>query len=204
MAVCLQQAWTSRARVRDARATAADGTASARAMRSGRAGSAVRVVGARPALQSAHRAARHHPIRRWPRNSRNFACCEERRGGTGAGDTPRRSSCVSSARERQWIGRPVPPRSRSERRSTRSARRSTPTPRCWRTSSRSDRHERAAWSHRTRAELVPLPAWPTIRSALPGLRADLDMSASVRVGPLAEIVQVVPRRAAAQPSPRHC
>lgn len=38
------------------------------------------------------------------------------------------------------------------------------------------------------ARIVDLPGWPAVRAALTGLRADLDMSASVRAGPLAEVV----------------
>jgi tetratricopeptide (TPR) repeat protein len=41
---------------------------------------------------------------------------------------------------------------------------------------------------RGRAEAVALD-WPRVRSALSGLRSDLDMSASVRSGPLAAVVQ---------------
>ncbi len=39
------------------------------------------------------------------------------------------------------------------------------------------------------ARVVPLPEWETARRALPGLRADLDMTATVRTGPLADIVR---------------
>ena len=42
---------------------------------------------------------------------------------------------------------------------------------------------------RDHSELMPLPGWPKLQRALPGLRADLDMAASVRGGPLAEIVR---------------
>ncbi len=38
-------------------------------------------------------------------------------------------------------------------------------------------------------QLVPLPLWPQVRRAFPGLRADLDMAASQRAGPLADIVR---------------
>ena len=38
-----------------------------------------------------------HPIRRWPRNSRNFACCGERRGGTGWRHPARRSFTIICA-----------------------------------------------------------------------------------------------------------
>ncbi|MBN9155098.1 MAG: CHAT domain-containing protein [Microbacterium sp.] len=40
-----------------------------------------------------------------------------------------------------------------------------------------------------RADLVPLHDAPEARRALPGLRADLDMSASVRTGPMRQVVQ---------------
>lgn len=40
-----------------------------------------------------------------------------------------------------------------------------------------------------RAQLVTLPPWSALRGALPGLRADLDMAASVRGGPLANVVR---------------
>lgn len=40
-----------------------------------------------------------------------------------------------------------------------------------------------------RAKIVPLEDWPVAQGALPGLRADLDMSASVRSGPMAEVVR---------------
>ncbi|MBN9193212.1 CHAT domain-containing protein [Microbacterium sp.] len=42
---------------------------------------------------------------------------------------------------------------------------------------------------RARADLVPLHDVPEARRALPGLRADLDMSASVRTGPMRQVVQ---------------
>lgn len=40
-----------------------------------------------------------------------------------------------------------------------------------------------------RATVLPLDGWPTVQRALPGLRADLDMSASVRTGPMADVVR---------------
>jgi len=42
---------------------------------------------------------------------------------------------------------------------------------------------------RDRAVVVDLPEWATARAALPGLRADLDMSATVRLGPIADAVR---------------
>lgn len=39
------------------------------------------------------------------------------------------------------------------------------------------------------ASLVDLPGWEDARRALPGLRADLDMTASVRTGPIADVVR---------------
>ncbi len=39
------------------------------------------------------------------------------------------------------------------------------------------------------ARIVALDRWPVVRQALPGLRADLDMSASVRTGPLADAIR---------------
>ncbi|KAA9107882.1 CHAT domain-containing protein [Microbacterium rhizomatis] len=39
------------------------------------------------------------------------------------------------------------------------------------------------------AKVMPLRAWPAVQRALPGLRADLDMSASIRSGPMAEVVR---------------
>lgn len=39
------------------------------------------------------------------------------------------------------------------------------------------------------ARVVELDDWPTIRGALPGLRADLDMSASIRAGALGDVVR---------------
>lgn len=41
----------------------------------------------------------------------------------------------------------------------------------------------------THARVVALPGWKRARAALPGLRADLDVSASVRSGPLADVVR---------------
>lgn len=38
------------------------------------------------------------------------------------------------------------------------------------------------------AELVPLPEWTAAARDLPGLRADLDMAAAVRSGPMADVV----------------
>lgn len=40
-----------------------------------------------------------------------------------------------------------------------------------------------------RATVIPLEGWPAAQRALPGLRADLDMSASVRSGPMADVVR---------------
>lgn len=40
-----------------------------------------------------------------------------------------------------------------------------------------------------RAEVIDLPGWPGVRRALAGLRADLDMAASVRTGPMVPIVR---------------
>ncbi len=40
-----------------------------------------------------------------------------------------------------------------------------------------------------RAEVVPLPPWPDVRALIAGLRADLDVSASVTTGPLADVVR---------------
>lgn len=40
-----------------------------------------------------------------------------------------------------------------------------------------------------RTSIVPLGGWPAAQRALPGLRADLDMSASVRRGPMADVVR---------------
>jgi tetratricopeptide (TPR) repeat protein len=42
---------------------------------------------------------------------------------------------------------------------------------------------------RDRARIVDLPLWQAARSTLPGLRADLDMAASIRTGPMADVVQ---------------
>ncbi|WP_396657209.1 CHAT domain-containing protein [Microbacterium sp.] len=42
---------------------------------------------------------------------------------------------------------------------------------------------------RDRARLVPLPDFAEVRAALAGLRADLDVSAAVRSGPMAAVVQ---------------
>jgi len=42
---------------------------------------------------------------------------------------------------------------------------------------------------RASARVVPLPGWEHAREMLTGLRADLDMSAAVRTGPLAEVVR---------------
>lgn len=39
------------------------------------------------------------------------------------------------------------------------------------------------------AELVDLPDWPGARTRLAGLRSDLDMAASVRTGPMAQVVR---------------
>lgn len=39
------------------------------------------------------------------------------------------------------------------------------------------------------AEMVDLPEWEAVRAVLPGLRADLDMTASVRTGPMAEVIR---------------
>lgn len=39
------------------------------------------------------------------------------------------------------------------------------------------------------ARVVDIPDWPIVRGALRGLRADLDIAASVRSGPMAEIVR---------------
>lgn len=44
-------------------------------------------------------------------------------------------------------------------------------------------------ARREGARVVPLPGWPDLRGALAGLRADLDVSASVRSGPMGAIVQ---------------
>ena len=41
----------------------------------------------------------------------------------------------------------------------------------------------------TDARIVPLPEWPTVRGTLKGLRADLDMSASVRGSGLAGVIR---------------
>jgi len=40
-----------------------------------------------------------------------------------------------------------------------------------------------------RATLIDLPGWPAARAAMRGLRADLDMAASVRTGPMAGVVR---------------
>ncbi|KHK99589.1 hypothetical protein LK09_02985 [Microbacterium mangrovi] len=40
-----------------------------------------------------------------------------------------------------------------------------------------------------RAKVVPLPGWATAQKLLPGLRADLDMAASIRTGPMADVVR---------------
>ncbi|WP_438353854.1 CHAT domain-containing protein [Microbacterium sp. CJ88] len=42
---------------------------------------------------------------------------------------------------------------------------------------------------RSRVQLVPLPEWGAGSRAMAGLRADLDMAASVRTGPLARVVR---------------
>lgn len=39
------------------------------------------------------------------------------------------------------------------------------------------------------ARIVPLPEWPTVRGTLKGLRADLDMSASMRGSGLADVIR---------------
>ncbi len=39
------------------------------------------------------------------------------------------------------------------------------------------------------AVLVDLPGWAEARAALPGLRADLDMAASVRTGPMSDVIR---------------
>lgn len=39
------------------------------------------------------------------------------------------------------------------------------------------------------ARLVDLPGWDAVRGALPGLRADLDMAAAVRTGPMADVIR---------------
>lgn len=36
---------------------------------------------------------------------------------------------------------------------------------------------------------LPLPGWPRVQQALPGLRADLDMAAAVRGGPMADVIR---------------
>jgi tetratricopeptide (TPR) repeat protein len=40
-----------------------------------------------------------------------------------------------------------------------------------------------------KAEIVRIPQWPHAQSMLAGMRSDLDMSASVRTGPLADVVR---------------
>ncbi len=40
-----------------------------------------------------------------------------------------------------------------------------------------------------RARVVPLPGWAAAAKLLPGLRADLDMAASIRTGPMADVVR---------------
>lgn len=40
-----------------------------------------------------------------------------------------------------------------------------------------------------RARVVDLPQWATAQKLLPGLRADLDMAASIRTGPMADVVR---------------
>ncbi|HYJ50905.1 MAG TPA: CHAT domain-containing protein [Microbacterium sp.] len=42
---------------------------------------------------------------------------------------------------------------------------------------------------RDRASVVDIDEWPAVRRAMPGLRADLDMSATVHSGPLADVVR---------------
>lgn len=42
---------------------------------------------------------------------------------------------------------------------------------------------------RSREAVIDVTQWPAVRQALPGLRADLDMSATVRTGPLADVVR---------------
>lgn len=42
---------------------------------------------------------------------------------------------------------------------------------------------------RHRTAIVDIAAWPAVQRALPGLRADLDMAATVRSGPLADVVR---------------
>lgn len=39
------------------------------------------------------------------------------------------------------------------------------------------------------ARIVPIPGWPTARTMITGLRSDLDMAASIRTGPLADVVR---------------
>lgn len=39
------------------------------------------------------------------------------------------------------------------------------------------------------ARVIDIPAWKTTQALLPGLRSDLDMSASIRSGPLADVVR---------------
>jgi tetratricopeptide (TPR) repeat protein len=39
------------------------------------------------------------------------------------------------------------------------------------------------------AQYVDLPQWPRAQAALPGLRADLDMAATIRTGPMADVVR---------------
>jgi tetratricopeptide (TPR) repeat protein len=40
-----------------------------------------------------------------------------------------------------------------------------------------------------RVVVLPIDGWPTVQNALSGLRADLDMSASLRNGPMADVVR---------------
>ena len=109
--------------------------------------------------------------------------CSAGRVRTATGSPTRAPSCCSDrARDRQWshTGRPRPSSERAvcTRCATALARTRHSSP-----SSSTARRPHSCWSADERGSGCDRACWPRVRAALRGLRADLDVSASVPQGP---------------------